>query len=164
MYGATGCFGFVLGTVLVIWGCFHCCWAVLTQSHSLFCSPATHLLFLRLILMVVQNRKCDRITAVSPNALSRDGNSTREQTLYRKWDLLRSTCLDFLGRNKGSAVGLCYQRCILWVLPKAPWYSALLSCCLWYHLFLPHHISSCPALEVLLEQCIQGRWLMCRAN
>ena len=31
------CFGFVLETVLIIQGCFHYCWAVLTQSQGLFC-------------------------------------------------------------------------------------------------------------------------------
>ena len=31
------CFEFVLKTVLIIQGCFSYCWAVLTQSQSLFC-------------------------------------------------------------------------------------------------------------------------------
>ena len=33
------CFGFVLKTVLIIQGCFRYCWAALTQSQGLFCSP-----------------------------------------------------------------------------------------------------------------------------
>jgi len=31
------CFGFVVKTVLIIEGCFHYCWAVLTQCQGLFC-------------------------------------------------------------------------------------------------------------------------------
>jgi len=30
------CFEFVLETVLIIRGCFSCCWTVLTQSQGLF--------------------------------------------------------------------------------------------------------------------------------
>ena len=33
------CSGFVLKTVLIIQGCFRYCWAALTQSQGLFCSP-----------------------------------------------------------------------------------------------------------------------------
>lgn len=122
--------------------------------------------------MVVQNRKCDWIATVSSNALFRDRNSAMVQTLYRKCDLLRSKCLDFHGKNREIAVGLCYQRCFLWVLSNAPWYSAFLARCWRCHLFLPNtsplpqHWKFCwhTAYEAG-DWCAEPtKWWMCRAS